>query len=141
MYRGRRPSTLHVMSTEHASSDRLEYEIVDVFTGAPYAGNPLAIVYGGESLSTGQLQTLASEVNLSETSFPMPLTDDDRAAGATYRVRIFTPATELPFAGHPTIGTAWALARRGVIHPGENAQACGAGLIALDVPGDAEGRV
>jgi len=117
------------MPSQHAIPQSLEYEIVDVFAAAPYAGNPLAIVYGADGLDQAQMQSMAREFNLSETTFPVARTDDDRAAGADYRVRIFTPAVELPFAGHPTVGTAWALARRGLIEPGERVQACGAGLI------------
>ena len=124
------------MPSQGASSGSLEYEIVDVFAGAAFAGNPLAIVYGAGPLEQAQLQSLAREFNLSETTFPLPPNDDDVAAGADYRVRIFTPATEIPFAGHPTLGTAWALARRGVIEPGDRKQACGAGLIGLAVPAD-----
>jgi trans-2,3-dihydro-3-hydroxyanthranilate isomerase len=124
------------MPSQQTSPNRLEYEIVDVFAGQAFAGNPLAIVHGAERLHTDQMQALAREFNLSETTFPMPLTGDDIAAGADYRVRIFTPATELPFAGHPTLGTAWALARRGAIGSGERNQACGAGLIGLQVPAD-----
>jgi trans-2,3-dihydro-3-hydroxyanthranilate isomerase len=124
------------MPSQQTSSHPLEYEIVDVFAGQAFAGNPLAIVHGADRLDTDQMQALAREFNLSETTFPMPLTEDDIAARADYRVRIFTPATELPFAGHPTLGTAWALARRGVIGPGERNQACGAGLIGLQVPDD-----
>jgi trans-2,3-dihydro-3-hydroxyanthranilate isomerase len=124
------------MPSQQTSPDLLEYEIVDVFAGQAFAGNPLAVVHGAESLRADQLQALAREFNLSETTFPMPLADDDIAAGADYRVRIFTPATELPFAGHPTLGTAWALARRGAIGVGDRKQACGAGLIGLRVPAD-----
>jgi trans-2,3-dihydro-3-hydroxyanthranilate isomerase len=122
------------MPSQHAIPQSLEYEIVDVFAAAPYAGNPLAIVYGADGLDQAQMQSMAREFNLSETTFPVAMTDDDRAAGADYRVRIFTPGVELPFAGHPTVGTAWALARRGLIEPGERVQACGAGLIGLRIP-------
>jgi len=69
------------------------YEIVDVFTDRPFAGNPLAVVYGAEALAGDQMQTLAREFNLSETVFVLP-----SASGATYRARIFTPERELPFA-------------------------------------------
>ncbi len=78
----------------------LDYLIVDVFTpeaGRAYAGNPLAVVLGGDALSTAQCQALAREFNLSETVFPM----QPQAAGADYRARIFTPSSELPFAGPP----------------------------------------
>jgi trans-2,3-dihydro-3-hydroxyanthranilate isomerase len=119
----------------------LEYDVVDVFTARPFAGNPLAVVYGAEALSSDQLHALAMEFNLSETTFPVPLTDDDRAAGADYRLRIFTPGGEIPFAGHPTLGTAWALCRRGLVAPGSRRQACGAGLIGVLVPADEDAGV
>jgi trans-2,3-dihydro-3-hydroxyanthranilate isomerase len=83
------------------------YEIVDVFTDRPFAGNPLAVVFGAESLAGDQMQTLAREFNLSETVFVLPAENAAHAA----RVRIFTPGQELPFAGHPTVGTAVCLAR------------------------------
>jgi trans-2,3-dihydro-3-hydroxyanthranilate isomerase len=102
----------------------LEYEIVDVFTGTPFAGNPLAVVFGADGLDTGQLQALAREFNLSETTFALP-----PSPGADYRVRIFTPETELPFAGHPSVGTAHTLARLGRIGRGRVIQECGAGLL------------
>jgi trans-2,3-dihydro-3-hydroxyanthranilate isomerase len=129
------------MTSQQASSESLEYEIVDVFTGTAFAGNPLAVVYGAEHLTTSQLQSLAVEFNLSETTFPVPLSGDDENAGADYRVRIFTPGAEIPFAGHPTLGTAWALAQRGVIASGERQQACGAGLVGVMIPDDAAGAV
>jgi trans-2,3-dihydro-3-hydroxyanthranilate isomerase len=124
------------MPTPQASSESLEYEIVDVFAARAFAGNPLAIVYGADGLEQEQMQALAREFNLSETTFPVSMTADDEAVGASYRVRIFTPAVEIPFAGHPTLGTAWALARRGLVEPGERTQACAAGLIGLRVPAD-----
>lgn len=125
------------MPATHTIPGRLEYDVVDVFTARTFAGNPLAVVYGAEALSSDQLHAIAMEFNLSETTFPVPLTDDDREAGADYRVRIFTPGGEIPFAGHPTLGTAWALRRRGLIAPGLRLQACGAGLIGVRIP-DAE---
>jgi PhzF family phenazine biosynthesis protein len=78
---------------------------VDVFTDQPYFGNPLAVVLNAEGLSDAQMQRFAQWTNLSETTFVLPATE----AGADYRVRIFTPGGELPFAGHPTLGTchAW----------------------------------
>ncbi len=81
------------------------------------------------------------EFNLSETAFPVALTDEDRAAGADYHVRIFTPGGEIPFAGHPTVGTAWSLRRSGVIEPGDRRQACGAGLIGVHIPADPDAEV
>lgn len=105
----------------------LPYHVVDVFTDRPYAGNPLAVVLGADDLPTEALQTIAREFNLSETTFPMA---SDRA---DYRVRIFTAGRELPFAGHPSIGTAWLLARLGRIPTGPVIQDCGAGLLPVDV--------
>jgi trans-2,3-dihydro-3-hydroxyanthranilate isomerase len=107
----------------------LDFHVVDVFTDRPYAGNPLAVVLDADELSTAQLQAIAREFNLSETAFPMRPTD----ASATYRVRIFTPAAELPFAGHPSVGTAWLLARLGRIRLGAATQECGAGLLPVSV--------
>lgn len=107
----------------------LAYEIVDVFTDRPFAGNPLAVVYGAEALATGQLQVMAREFNLSETVFALPPT----ASGATYRARIFTPAAELPFAGHPSVGVAVTSVRRGLFPAGSLVQECGAGLLPIEV--------
>jgi trans-2,3-dihydro-3-hydroxyanthranilate isomerase len=110
----------------------LSYDIVDVFTDRPFAGNPLAVVQGAAELRTNQLQALASEFNLSETTFPGP----GLPAGASYQVRIFTTASEIPFAGHPSIGTAWVLRRDGVIRDGSVTQHCGVGPVTLLVPAD-----
>lgn len=106
----------------------LEYEVVDVFTETPYAGNPLAVVLGADGLEAPALQAIAREFNLSETAFPMA--GDDVA---DYRLRIFTPEVELPFAGHPSVGAAWVLAQRGVLTPGPVVQSCGAGRLALEI--------
>ena len=108
------------------------YEIVDVFTDRPFAGNPLAVVFGAEALATEQMQTLAREFNLSETVFVLPPSAGAGAA-ATYRARIFTPRTELPFAGHPTVGAAVTAVRRELAGPGRVVQECGAGLLPVDV--------
>ncbi len=86
---------------------------LDVFTDAKFTGNPLAVVLDGEDLSVSEMQTIAREFNLSETTFVLPPEDPENTA----RVRIFTPASELPFAGHPTIGTAVALATERSIGP------------------------
>lgn len=87
--------------------DRLPYEIVDVFTDRAFAGgNPLAVVLAGEDLETEQMQLLAREFGFSETAFPLR----PDGPGHDYRLRIFTPEAELPFAGHPSIGAAWVLA-------------------------------
>lgn len=110
----------------------LRYDVVDVFTATPFAGNPLAVVHGAAGLNTAALQALAREFHLSETAFPLPATQ----SGADYRLRIFTPATELPFAGHPSVGAAWVLARDGVIGIGAIVQECGAGLLPITVDAD-----
>jgi trans-2,3-dihydro-3-hydroxyanthranilate isomerase len=110
----------------------LSYEVVDVFTDTAFAGNPLAVVLDADDLTTVQLQSIAREFNLSETSFPMKADVD----GADYRLRIFTPAQELPFAGHPSVGAADVLLRLGRISPGQVVQSCGAGLLALDIAAD-----
>lgn len=107
----------------------LRYDVVDVFTGRAYAGNPLAVVHGAGALSTAQMQAIAAEFGLSETAFPLPPTE----SGADYRLRIFTPGRELPFAGHPSVGAAWVLARAGTIRTGEVVQECGAGLLPVQV--------
>jgi trans-2,3-dihydro-3-hydroxyanthranilate isomerase len=104
------------------------YEIVDVFTDRPFAGNPLAVVFDATGLATSQMQSLACEFNLSETVFLLPPTTD-----ATYRARIFTPERELPFAGHPSVGAAVAAMRRGLFGEGQVVQECGAGLLPITV--------
>lgn len=89
------------------------YIHLDVFTDRIFGGNQLAVVLDGRGLSTDAMQAIAKEMNFSETTFVLPPERPDTAA----RVRIFTPAEELPMAGHPTIGTTYALARAGVITP------------------------
>ena len=102
---------------------------VDVFADELYLGNPVAVVLDGKGLSTEAMQRFACWTNLSETTFVLP----PEAAGADYRVRIFTPRRELPFAGHPTLGTchAW-LTGGGIPQRGDVVlQECDAGLIGL----------
>ena len=111
----------------------LEYRIVDVFTDQAYAGNPLAVVLGADELTDDQLQRIAREFHLSETAFPMEPTPDQRARGVAYRLRIFTPDVELPFAGHPSVGTAWLMAQLGRVAAGRIVQACVAGELPLSV--------
>jgi trans-2,3-dihydro-3-hydroxyanthranilate isomerase len=82
---------------------------VDVFTDVPFGGNPLAVFPEAEGLTTGDMHRLAQEMNLSETTFVLP----PQAPDADFKVRIFTPAAELPFAGHPVVGTHWVLAHLG----------------------------
>ncbi|THV41086.1 PhzF family phenazine biosynthesis protein [Glycomyces buryatensis] len=112
----------------------ITFEIVDVFTDRAYAGNQLAVVYGAEDLAPAQMQAIAAEFGYSETSFILPGT----TAGADYRARIFTPAEELPFAGHPTIGSALSAARTGFATPngGKVVQECGSGLMTIELDGD-----
>ena len=100
---------------------------VDVFTTVAYRGNPLAVVLDGDGLSTEEMQRFTHWMNLSETSFVLPPTDP----GADYRVRIFTPGFELPFAGHPTLGTCHAWLEAGGVprQPGVIVQECQAGLV------------
>jgi trans-2,3-dihydro-3-hydroxyanthranilate isomerase len=94
----------------------------------------LAVVFEAEALAHDQMQTLAREFNLSETVFVLPPSQP----GATYRARIFTPEEELPFAGHPSVGAAVTVCRRGIGGPGQVVQECGAGLLPIQVYGDAE---
>ena len=102
---------------------------VDVFTDQPYRGNPVAVVLDADGLTDENMRLVANWTNLSETTFILPPT----AAGADYRVRIFTTTQELPFAGHPTLGTAHAWLRGGG-RPAKDdiiVQECGAGLVRL----------
>jgi PhzF family phenazine biosynthesis protein len=107
---------------------------VDVFTTEPYRGNPVAVVLDGTGLSTEDMQRFAHWMNLSETTFVLP----PGAPGADYRVRIFTPVAELPFAGHPTLGTchAWLGSGGAPRRPGTIVQECGAGLVTLRQTGN-----
>ena len=103
------------------------FKQVDVFTDRPYAGNPVAVVLDGGGLETAQMQRFAHWTNLSETTFVLPPTGSD----ADYRVRIFTPSAELPFAGHPTLGTCHAWLEHGG-RPAQDdviVQECDAGLV------------
>jgi trans-2,3-dihydro-3-hydroxyanthranilate isomerase len=88
---------------------KLSFVTVDVFTGTQFAGNPLGVVLNAEGLSGGQMQAIAAEFNLAETTFILPPKDPANTA----EVRIFTPRSEMPFAGHPNVGTAFALGRIG----------------------------
>lgn len=115
----------------------LAFKQVDVFTEQRYKGNPVAVILQAGDLTTEQMQQIANWTNLSETTFVLPATQP----GADYRVRIFTPSNELPFAGHPTIGTAHALLEAGLIQAnnGQLVQECAAGLINLQVTRQANG--
>lgn len=103
-------------SSERENRQMKDYRFlqVDVFTDEPFGGNPLAVFPNAEGLTSEEMQAIAREMNLSETTFVLP----PEAPGADFKVRIFTPAAELPFAGHPTDGTHWVLAHLGrvVLH-------------------------
>jgi len=102
---------------------------VDVFTAVPYKGNPVAVVLDGDGLETAEMQAIARWTNLSETTFVCSPTHPD----ADYRLRIFCPANEMRFAGHPTIGSAHAMLTTGFMPKREGAlvQECGVGLVRL----------
>lgn len=109
------------------------FQQVDVFTDTAFLGNPLAVVLDGTDLSDAQMQAFAAWTQLSETTFVLPPTPNGAAGGADYRVRIFTPGAELPFAGHPTLGTAHAWLKAGgqPRQSGQLVQECGVGLVSL----------
>ena len=98
---------------------------VDVFTDTAYFGNPVGVVLEATGISDDEMQQVASWANLSETTFVLPPTE----GGADYRVRIFTPVTELPFAGHPTLGTAHAWLAYSGRENDEIIQQCASGLV------------
>jgi PhzF family phenazine biosynthesis protein len=102
---------------------------VDVFTTTPYTGNPVAVVHDADGLDSEEMQRFANWMNFSETTFVLP----PEAPEADYRVRIFTPVLELPFAGHPTLGTchAWLEAGGQAKDPAAVVQECEAGLVAV----------
>ena len=106
---------------------------LDVFATDAFSGNPLAVVHDADGLSTEEMQHFAHWTNLSETTFLLPPED----ASADYRVRIFTPTLELPFAGHPTLGTCRAWLEAGGAAKGiDVVQECGAGLVRIRPDGD-----
>jgi PhzF family phenazine biosynthesis protein len=111
-----------------------QFREVDVFTDVPYQGNPLAVVLGADGLTTEQMQRFANWTNLSETTFVL----EPNASSADYRVRIFTPSQELPFAGHPTLGTchAWLEAGGAPRIRGMMIQQCEAGLVTVSADED-----
>jgi PhzF family phenazine biosynthesis protein len=110
------------------------FQQVDVFTTEPYRGNPVAVVLGADDLPTAAMQRFAHWTNLSETTFVLSPTD----AGADYRVRIFTPVAEMPFAGHPTLGTCHAWLSTGALPRSDElvVQECPAGLVPIRRDGD-----
>ncbi|HEY4582019.1 MAG TPA: PhzF family phenazine biosynthesis isomerase, partial [Lysobacter sp.] len=111
---------------------------LDVFADRPGAGNPLAVVVDAEGLDTDAMQAFANWTHLSETIFLLP-----PGEGADYRVRIFTPRQELPFAGHPSVGAAWAAIEAGLADAGRGpiVQDCAAGRLPVEVGPDRAIRV
>ena len=107
---------------------------LDVFSAAPGRGNPLGVVLDADGLDAATMQRIAGWLNLSETTFVLPPTQ----AGADYRVRIFTPRQELPFAGHPSVGTGHAVLESGRVRArnGHLVQECAAGLLPLRIAGE-----
>jgi PhzF family phenazine biosynthesis protein len=114
------------------------FKQVDVFTAVPYRGNPVAVVLDAEGLTDADMQRIANWTNLSETTFVLPAT----APGADYRVRIFTPRQELPFAGHPSVGTAHAVleAEWARQHDHMVVMQCAAGVLPIYLEGDGPQR-
>ena len=112
----------------------VRFKQVDVFTRVPFRGNPVAVVLQGNEFSTEEMQRIAAWTNLSETTFVLP----PSSPAADYLLRIFTPRMELPFAGHPTIGSAHAVLEAGIVKPkaGRLRQECGVGILDLLVDGD-----
>ena len=115
------------------------FMLCDVFASRVGAGNGLAVVFDGEDLSTEQMQAFAAYINQSETTFVLPVTTPE----ASYRIRIFTPVSELPFAGHPSVGSAHAVLEAGLAQAnnGELLQECAAGLLPMRVQGEGVSRV
>jgi PhzF family phenazine biosynthesis protein len=103
------------------------FKQVDAFTAKPFLGNPVAVVLDAEGLDSAQMQHIARWTNLSETTFLLP------SRVADYRLRIFSPSRELPFAGHPTIGSAHAALEAGLVKGAKLKQECGAGVLDLTV--------
>ena len=118
------------MTKNHLPTQR-PFKQVDVFTDQAYRGNPLAVVLDGSGLSDDAMQRFAHWTNLSETTFLLPPTAEGAAAGADYRVRIFTTAYEMPFAGHPTLGSCHAWLEHGGVprNPAMVVQECKVGLV------------
>lgn len=114
---------------------KVAFKQIDVFTSSAFNGNPLAVIMDAQGLSDSQLAAIARWTNLSETTFVLPPQHEE----ADYRVRIFTVEGELPFAGHPTLGTAHALLEAGwpTRTPGEIVQECGVGNVTVKI-GDAD---
>lgn len=108
------------------------YWIVDVFTDQRFGGNPLAVIPQAEGLTTAQMQAIAREFNFSETTFVLP----PQQASHTACFRIFTPLRELPFAGHPTVGTAWVLGQEKGLAAADLSLEAGVGLLKVQLNGN-----
>src|ERR1700710_1506992 len=108
---------------------RRRYITVDVFTDRPFGGNPLAVVLDAGGLSTAQMQAIAAEFNYSETTFVLP----PRDAAHDAQVRIFTVRSEIPFAGHPNVGTAFVLATQAAKPPTQLVFEEKAGLVPVEI--------
>ena len=121
-----------------AGMTKRRYWTVDAFTRTRYRGNPAAVVFDAEGLSQAEMQTIAREMNLSETIFVLPPTEPS----ADYWSRIFTPQHELPFAGHPTLATAYAMytSKRAKPESGDNVlrQQCGIGVVPVEIQEDGD---
>ena len=117
---------------------RLRFKQVDVFTNKPFLGNAVAVVFDADAIATVDMQRIARWTNLSETTFVLKPTTTE----ADYRLRIFTPREELPFAGHPTVGSAHAVLEAGIARAKDGVlrQECGAGVVQLRVTGTAADR-
>ncbi len=112
------------------------FKQVDAFTSRPFMGNPVAVVLDADGIEAAEMQRIASWTNLSETTFVLPPT----TAEADYRLRIFSPGQELPFAGHPTVGSAHAALEAGVVAGPSFRMECGAGVLPLTVTDGDSGR-
>lgn len=112
------------------------FETLDVFTTERFGGNPLAVFPEAQGLGDAEMQALAAEFNLSETTFVLPPADPTNTA----RVRIFNRVHEMPFAGHPSVGTAWVLARRGLARGGEVRMEVPAGIVRVRIEEDGTGN-
>jgi PhzF family phenazine biosynthesis protein len=114
------------------------FQQVDVFTERPFFGNPVAVVLDADGISDAEMQRIAAWTNLSETTFVQAAT----AKNADYRLRIFHPRGELPFAGHPTVGSAHAILEAGLVAPKDDVmrQECGAGVLRLSIEGEGADR-
>jgi PhzF family phenazine biosynthesis protein len=115
------------------------YKVVDAFSAKPFLGNPVAVILDADGLDDATMRAIARWTNLSETTFLLPATNLD----ADYLLRIFTPRGELPFAGHPTLGSAHAVIEAGRFLPkdGVLVQECGVGLVRIEVAGEGAERI